>query len=103
MTLAGCFQVAADHPCLPGHFPGRPVVPGVVLLDEAMALLLAGVPELHLTGLPSARFLRPVLPGEAVEVLHDVPIAAGRVGFRCRVAGQDAVRGAVLLFAEELA
>ena len=95
MIAAGRFRVEADHPCLPGHFPGRPVVPGVVLLDEALALL-AGAPGLRVTGLAAARFLRPVLPGDEVEVLHDV-IGPGRVSFTCRVAGRDAVRGAALL------
>ena len=96
MTPAGEFAVAADHPCLPGHFPGRPVVPGVVLLDEALALLLARAPGLRVVGLPAIRFLRPVLPGDTVEVLSD-NAAPGRVGFLCRVAGQDTLRGAVLL------
>ncbi len=96
MRAAGRFRVAADHPCLPGHFPSRPVVPGVVLLDEALALLLAGTEGLRVSGLPTVRFLRPVLPGEEVEVLHD-RAEAGRVGFVCRVGGQDAVRGAALL------
>lgn len=100
MTLAGQFRVAASHPCLAGHFPGRPVVPGVVLLDETFALLLAGAPGLRVAGVPAARFLRPVLPGDEVEVLNDVLQvggAPGRVAFICRVAGRDAVRGAALL------
>jgi 3-hydroxyacyl-[acyl-carrier-protein] dehydratase len=100
MIPAGWFQVAPDHPCLPGHFPGRPIVPGVVLLDEALALLLAAAPGLRVASLPVARFLRPVLPGEEVEVLRDASVAPGRVGFACRVAGQDAVRGAALLAAD---
>lgn len=99
MTPAGRFRVSPEHPCLPGHFPGQPVVPGVVLLDEALALLLAATPGLRVAGLPAARFLRPVLPGEEVEVLRDAPVAPGRVGFACRVAGQDAMRGAALLAA----
>ncbi|RBC43168.1 hypothetical protein BRN41_12545, partial [Xanthomonas oryzae pv. oryzae] len=37
------FVVPHDHPCLPGHFPGRPVVPGVVVLDH----VLQAVEALH--------------------------------------------------------
>lgn len=97
MILVGQFEIAPDHPCLPGHFPGRPVVPGVVLLDEALALLLAAAPGLRVAGLPNVRFLRPVLPGESVEVLREGPACPGRVSFVCRVTGQNAVRGAALL------
>ena len=100
MISAGHFRVEVDHPCLPGHFPSRPVVPGVVLLDEALALMLVGAPGLRVAGLAAARFLRPVLPGEEVEVLHEA-VEPGRVGFTCRVAGRDAVRGAALLACNE--
>ena len=34
MRQVHSFRVEADHPALEGHFPGRPIVPGVVLLDE---------------------------------------------------------------------
>ena len=35
------FVVAPDHPSLPGHFPGRPLVPGVVLLDRVLEAIEA--------------------------------------------------------------
>lgn len=38
-TWRACFRVSADHPCLPGHFPSEPIVPGVLLLDEVLYLL----------------------------------------------------------------
>jgi 3-hydroxyacyl-[acyl-carrier-protein] dehydratase len=49
--------IAADHPALAGHFPGNPVVPGVLLLDQV--LKAAGA-----TNVPSAKFHAPLRPGE---------------------------------------
>jgi 3-hydroxymyristoyl/3-hydroxydecanoyl-(acyl carrier protein) dehydratase len=62
-------HVAADHPALAGHFPGQPIVPGVVLLDEAL-LALAQAHQLSLARLDVvvAKFLSPVRPGEALAV-----------------------------------
>jgi 3-hydroxyacyl-[acyl-carrier-protein] dehydratase len=72
------FHIAASHPALPGHFPGDPVVPGVVLLDRVMAAIeraWAG----QVAGFPQVKFLRPLRPGQAVELIierdfieHDV-------------------------------
>ncbi len=92
MQPIGQFSIAADHPCLPGHFPGSPVVPGVVLLDEVAALIGTAHPGLLPAGLPQARFLAPVLPGQVVALAADPP-AAGRLGFLGTVAGRPVLRG----------
>jgi 3-hydroxymyristoyl/3-hydroxydecanoyl-(acyl carrier protein) dehydratase len=89
MQQAGCFTIDAGHPSLPGHFPGRPIVPGVVLLDEAFACLRPYLPgRLELA---TAKFTTPVLPGEAVDVAWDA--ASGQTLFTCSVAGRIVLRG----------
>jgi 3-hydroxymyristoyl/3-hydroxydecanoyl-(acyl carrier protein) dehydratase len=64
------FRIHNEHPSLPGHFPGRPIVPGVVLLDRVLDAIEAahGAPVAALR-LPQVKFVQPLLPGEAAEVL----------------------------------
>ena len=75
------FAIDPGHPCLPGHFPGRPVVPGVVVLDR----VLAAIEQLHgpqpALRLPRVKFLQPLLPGEQarIELEH---LAEARWRFR---------------------
>ena len=97
MQPIGDFQIPAGHPALPGHFPGRPVVPGVVLLDEVLSLVrlaLGGEPAC----LTQVKFLRPVVPGEAVDVAVE-PAGQGRVAFLARVGGRPVLRGSITLHA----
>lgn len=68
------FVVAGDHPALPGHFPGRPVVPGVVLLDRVLDAVEAAHGPLGALRLPQVKFLRPLLPGEQAQVVIE-PLA----------------------------
>lgn len=75
------FVVDAGHPCLDGHFPGRPVVPGVVLLAQVQAALEALQGPLGALRLPQAKFVRPLLPGEPARVELE-PAGAGRWRFR---------------------
>ena len=61
-------RIPAAHPALPGHFPGNPVVPGVVLLDH-VAAALARWRGTRVTGLPQVKFLRPLGPGQEGELV----------------------------------
>lgn len=65
------FTIAHDHPSLPGHFPGKPLVPGVVLLDQVVAAIEAIHGPLAALRLPQVKFLQPLLPGESARVELD--------------------------------
>ena len=71
-TLAHEFEIAADHPAFDGHFPGHPVLPGVVLLSLVMQALDTRPALREQLGAPptieQAKFLAPVTPGSRVRV-----------------------------------
>lgn len=88
MTESLC--IAPAHPCLPGHFPGQPVVPGVVLLDAVAARLeRAGLGSIQ--RIASVKFRAPLLPGQDAE-MH-INVAQGRVRFRIVRENQTLVSG----------
>jgi len=60
---------AEDHPAFAGHFPGSPIVPGVLLLAEALERLGQGATTpLRFLRIQNVKFLRAVRPGEIVDV-----------------------------------
>ena len=74
-----------DHPAFAGHFPGLPVLPGAVLLDEALHVLEQerGIDPIEWR-VASAKFLDPVRPGDALRVEHSA--SADVIRFTVRVA-----------------
>lgn len=75
------FVVPADHPSLPGHFPGQPVVPGVLLLDAVRAALAGSIGEIAALTLPQVKFLQPLLPDQLADI-ELTETTAGRWRFR---------------------
>jgi 3-hydroxymyristoyl/3-hydroxydecanoyl-(acyl carrier protein) dehydratase len=64
-SFESIIQVPPGHPALAGHFPGNPVVPGVVILDAVLQATEAATGrECFVTGIPQVKFLAPLLPGE---------------------------------------
>jgi beta-hydroxyacyl-ACP dehydratase FabZ len=103
----GLKAVSLNEPFFQGHFPGHPVMPGVLIL-ESMAqvggiLILrtmnaqAGKKVMYFTGIDRARFRKPVLPGD--QLRFEVEIVQLRRQF-CRMRGQATVDGVLVTEAE---
>jgi 3-hydroxyacyl-[acyl-carrier-protein] dehydratase len=86
--------IPPQHPAFGGHFPGAPLVPGVVLLDEMLRVLeidgsveWSAAPGKGWT-LASAKFLHPVRPGETLTFEHKI-LPNGSIRFSIRSADSD--------------
>lgn len=90
------WRVPADHPSFAGHFPGHPIVPGVVVLDRVMQLAR------HVHGRPTAgwqvtqaKFLSPSGPGdELLFLLRDG--ARGGLSFSVRCGDREVASGSLV-------
>ena len=71
-------EIGAAHPALAGHFPGRPMVPGALLLARVAAAAERSFGTVR--GVPAAKFFAPLRPGERFAV--ELEQAAAAVRFR---------------------
>jgi 3-hydroxyacyl-[acyl-carrier-protein] dehydratase len=87
-------NVTFNEPFFQGHFPGVPIMPGVLIIEAIAqaggALLLTEIPDrenklMVFTGIERARFRRPVVPGDQLRI--EVEVKAWREG-----GGRNAVR-----------
>ena len=105
-SATGTYRLPQDAHFLRGHFPGAPILPGVLMI-EAMAQL-AGVvaqcdPEhaalrnLRLTAVRGAKILGTILPGETLELSSEI---AGRLGNLIQAKGTVSHQGQKLAEAQ---
>src|SRR4026208_794706 len=75
--------ISADHPSLAGHFPGHPVVPGVVMLGRVVkAIRGMARDDGKFSAMPAAKFLSPLTPGEPLTIRIDQQ-GDGTMEFTC--------------------
>ncbi len=93
MITMDALPIPADHPAYDGHFPGAPILPGVVLLDAAMHALerASAAPVAHWQVL-AAKFHSGVRPGDSLTLEYE-SLPNGSVRFAIRTAGQIAASG----------
>jgi 3-hydroxyacyl-[acyl-carrier-protein] dehydratase len=79
----------SEHPSYEGHFPGRPVVPGVLLLELIVDAIARGAPR----NVGSTKFHQVLAPGESC-ALHWTSIES-QVTFRCARGAQTVAEGSL--------
>jgi len=99
-------NVTMNEPYFQGHFPGAPVMPGVLII-EALAqagavLLLSDIPDrasklVYFTGIDEARFRRPVVPGDQLRLTMEVLKLRATT---CKMRGTAEVNGELAAEAE---
>lgn len=89
--------VAPDHPAFAGHFPGTPIVPGVVLLDEALYAIGQSLgADLSACRINTLKFLSPVGPGAPLAVRYET-LDQGTLRFDILSDGSKVATGSVRL------
>jgi 3-hydroxyacyl-[acyl-carrier-protein] dehydratase len=107
--IVGLKNVTINEPFFAGHFPGKPIMPGVLII-EAMAQV-GGVLLLHMAGaearnklvyftsIESAKFRKPVIPGDQLRIEIEVlkfKLSLCRIQGRAFVDGQKVAEGILM-------
>ena len=97
MKNSAHWTIPADHPAFAGHFPGTPILPGVVLLDAALQIIAdtSGI-ALDICEISSVKFLSPAGPGDELVIRHTVS-ASGTIRFDVNAGTRKIASGSIVL------
>ena len=93
-TFSQACCIDAGYPALAGHFPDRPLVPGVTLLEQ-VALALRAWRRQRMACVLEAKFLAPLLPAQPAQVRLTSAPGSTRVRFVIERDGVALARGVV--------
>lgn len=86
-------KFAINHPCGAGHFPGNPIIPGALLLDEVLTCIATDLKIANMVWrIKSAKFPQPVRPGDTVHIDY-TQTANGEIRFKCSVFDSKVMSG----------
>ena len=100
--IVGLKNVTINEPFFQGHFPGAPVMPGVLIIEcmaqVAGVMIYRDMPDkarklIYFTGIENAKFRRPVLPGDQLRI--EMQLLNRRTNFG-KMNGQATVEGKVV-------
>lgn len=96
------FSVPKTHPSLTGHFPGNPVVPGVVILNEIFQAIETQWKKKCVSSISFVKFIKPLRPEQNVTLIID-EIDQCAMKFSCVKDGEVFVSGKCKITEKEIA
>lgn len=108
--IVGIKNVTVNEPYFVGHFPGQPIMPGVLLIEamaQVGAVVILSKPEftgkiLFLAGVEKARFRRPVVPGDQLRIemiigglRQNIGVGHGIVSVEDKIAAEADIKFAI--------
>jgi 3-hydroxyacyl-[acyl-carrier-protein] dehydratase len=98
--MTDTMRISASHPALPGHFPGRPIVPGAVLLQCVVEAAAQANPSRSVSGVKRIKFLSMLPPEQPFSIEFEQPGTSG-VRFRVQSAGAAVADGQLMFRAAD--
>jgi len=76
------FIVNSSHPSISGHFPGNPIVPGAVIIENVIKVFSRSNDPREITSLSTVKFIKPIEVNQKVDV-NFLSISTELISFEC--------------------